>query len=210
MKKVLLLNDGRFLWQTIRVYLGGINASVRSLDADVPEREIADWNPDLLLLGVDRYRARGVPSRPRNVMVVDDDGSFAESPNKLRRGTIRIEWPAERERFLEQTAALLGVPPRKLFQTVVRIFVRGAEYAAVGQSSDFSMAGMSFVAEKFFAHGQKISISVTFPAEKWNVILDGRVARSSVKEEAGHTLYGVEFGSLDKRTEEALKTFVLA
>jgi hypothetical protein len=59
MKNVLLIKDGRFLWQTVEIYLGGINAAVRAVGAGASEEEIAGEDADLLILGMEQYRSRG-------------------------------------------------------------------------------------------------------------------------------------------------------
>jgi hypothetical protein len=210
MKKVLLMNDGKFFWQTVEVFLGGINAGVRTIDTGAPEEAIAGEDADLLLLGAGQYRARGVPRGCRKAIVIDDEGSLCEVPDTLRRGVSCLQWPCEREHFLEKTASTLGVAPRKIFKAVIRIFVPAAQYGAVGESSDFSMTGMSFTSESFFATGQKISVSLSLPGGKQSILLGGRVTRSKTDDGNSCTLYGVEFGDFDRATGEALKAFVLS
>ena len=210
MKDVLILKDARLLWQTIQIYLGGINAAVRVVDAGEPEEKIAGGEADLLIMGAEQFRSGGVPRGYLKVIVIDPGGSLGELSGKLRRGDSCLEWPCSRERFLEQTASVLGVAPRKVFQTVIRIFVPSVQYGVVGKSADFSLTGMSFTAEGFFSIGQKVSVSLSLPAEQQRIILEGKVARSRSDNGGRFTLYGVEFGDIDRATEEALKTFVLS
>jgi hypothetical protein len=208
MKKVLLIKDDKFFWQTILIYLGGINAAVRAANAGASEEEIAGENADLLILGVEQYRSRGVPRGHMKAIVIDDEGSLHGLSDKLRRGVSCLEWPCSREHFLEKTASTLGVAPRKIFKAVIRIFGPAAQYGAVGKSADFSMTGMSFTSESFFATGQEISVSLSLPREKQSVLLEGRIARSRADNGGRYTLYGVEFSGLDRVTEETLKAFV--
>jgi hypothetical protein len=209
MKKVLLIKDGKFLWQTVEIYLGGINAAVRAVSAGASGEEIAGEDADLLILGVEQYRSRGVSRGFMKVLVIDDGGSLRGLPDKLHRCVSCLEWPCGRGRFLEKTASALGVAPRRIFKAVIRIFVPAAKYGAVGRSADFSMTGMSFTSESFFSIGQKISVSVSFPREERNAFLEGRISRSRA-DNGRSTLYGVEFGDIDQDTGEALRSFVLA
>lgn len=144
------------------------------------------------------------------VLVIDDGDSLRGLPDKPRRGVSYLEWPCGRGSFLEKTASALGVAPRRTFKAFIRIFVPAAEYGAVGRSADFSMTGMSFTSASFFSIGQKISVSVSFPREERNILLEGRISRSRADNGGHSTLYGVEFGDIDQDIGEALKAFVLA
>jgi hypothetical protein len=210
MKKIALVPDSHFYWRYIESYLGGINADVRTFSAEASRDDLAGCGADLLILGPGRIPSVSSPLRPLKTIVIHDNGApLPEQTRASKQKTLFIKWPVNRDRFLGETAAMLGIAPRKDFRALVRIFSPDAEHGVIGKSIDFSLTGMSFTAEKHYSVGHRVSISLSTPRGNGKLILDGRVTRTWTNESDGASEYGVEFRDLSGETQRALKGFIL-
>ncbi len=210
MKKIVLLPDDRFHWKLVETYLSRINADVCTMPGDATADDIAGCGADLLIIGADRIPSVRSPLRTFRTIVVHDAGDvLPEQTRASRRKTLFMQWPFTSERFLGETASMLGISPRKDFRALVRIFSPDADYGILGKSIDFSLTGMSFTAERHYSVGHRVSVSLSVPDGTGKLVLDGRVARSWTNENDGAREYGVEFMELSPETEKALKTFIL-
>lgn len=210
MKKIALIPDDRFHWKYVETYLEKINAEVCTFPADAAPDAIAGCGADLLIVGTDRIPSVRSPLRAFKTIVIHENGDrLPEQTRASKQRTLFLRWPVSGNRLLGETAAMLGISPRKDFRALVRIFSPDAEYGVMGKSIDFSLSGMSFAAEKHYSVGHRVSISLSVPEGDGKLVLDGRVTRGWTNESDGAREYGVEFKDLPRETSLALKEFIL-
>jgi hypothetical protein len=210
MKKIALFPDDRFHWKYVEIYLNKINAEVCTFPPDTSHEEIAGCGADLLIVGTDRIPSVRSPLRVfKTIVIYENVVGFPEQTRASKQKVLFLRWPVSKDRLLGETAAMLGISPRKDFRALVRIFSPDAEHGIIGKSIDFSLTGMSFAAEKHYSVGHRVSTSLSVPNGGGRLVFDGRVTRNWINESDGAREYGVEFRDLSRETAQALKKFIL-
>jgi hypothetical protein len=210
MKKIALFPDDRFHWKYVETYLDKINAEVCTFPPDTSHDEITGCGADLLIVGTDRIPSVRSTMRVFKTIVIYENGDgLPEQTRASKKKALFLRWPVSKDQLLGETAAMLGISPRKDFRVLVRIFSPDAEHGVMGKSIDFSLTGMSFTAEKHYSFGHRVSISLSIPNGTGKLALDGRVTRNWINESDGAREYGVEFRDLSRETAQALKEFIL-
>lgn len=208
--RIVLLRGGETFWGRVEAYLQAINVRPEIVD-DPSQVRAGGKRPDLIIAGpqlAGHQVLRGL-SVPR--MVIDDSGAAAADLAGIGRPEPTIlSWPCTRGVFLEATAALLKIEPRKPFRAMIRVGLRGQEQMSLAESRDYSLSGMSFSSQGYFAEGARIGLSVSPPDQPERLMLEARVVRTFRDESDGAMVFGVEFFGLDPRRRELLRRFVLS
>jgi hypothetical protein len=211
MQKIALVTDDSYFWKLVEAYLGSINADITVLAPGASPDEIAGCGASLLIVGGDQIPSLRSPLRlVKTIVIVEGGMPLPEQTGNAQRKTRFLRWPVHRDQLLAETAAMLGIAPRKDFKALIRIFSPDAEFGVVGRSIDFSLTGMSFTADRYYSISHQVSIALSVPDGKERLLLGGRIARNWINEVDGSREYGVEFHSLDGKTAQSLKNFVFA
>jgi hypothetical protein len=211
LKKICLIKDERPLWAEVEKYLGGVNARVCILSGQPDADEIVRFEPNLIIANARAHHGLVHKIRKFPVIVLKD----GTPPVALVRGAAQRNlmitgWPLQRGQFLEITSRMLSVAPRRVFRTLIRIFVDGESVGSLGQSKDFSRSGVAFKTERRLKRGEKITISFSLPEEDTSLRLGAEVVRVAPDQSEGNVHYGARFMALPANKMSLLNSFILS
>jgi hypothetical protein len=210
-KRICLIRDDRPLWVKVAEYLQEVNAETITLEGDPLPGEIQSTRPNLIILNARVHHGMGHRFSHTPMMVIKEGTPpVALIRETAERNLFITGWPLGNKQFLEITSRLLTIAPRRIFKTLIRIFVTGDDHGFLGQSRDFSLSGMAFMAERDLKNGEKIHVSFSIPEKNKSLRLGAEVTRrSSTQEEDGRYLYGARFEGLGDEDRNTLTSFIL-
>ena len=149
---VYLLQRDEPFWKVVEVYLEGINARAITLRSEQKFKGPMNHRPDLVIAGrksLDHPLARTIRS---SLIVIDETGERPLDPvGPGGRSPSVLRWPFTKREFLQATAEVLDLDPRKEFRALVRIGLSRNDFGTLAESRDFSVSGMSFTSTARFS-----------------------------------------------------------
>jgi len=210
LKRICLIEDERPLWREVKGFLGGVNAELVVLCGNPPANEVLDLDPGLIVANARAHHALLHRIRKIPVIVIKEGTPPVVLVRETEeRNLVITGWPLRKEQFLEMTSRMLTIAPRKIFNSLIRIFRQVDDLGALGQSKDFSMSGMAFRSEVKLKRGARITISFSLPEDGRNLRLGAEVVRVALDDEKERVLYGARFQDISAREAGLLNAFIL-
>ena len=131
--------------------------------------------------------------------------SRAEMRGRLAGADEVLVLPLERVELLSRTASLLHIEKRRSFRTMLT--VEGLGRSVVAKSQDFSISGMSFVADASLKENEEVRIHLFLPGSGGRMCLSAVIARKAALAD-GECHYGARFGENEQRMLDRIADFV--
>jgi len=210
-KKICLIRDERPLWTEVEKFLGGVNAQIFIQSGEPHAHEILRFEPNLIIAHARAHH--GLVHKIRKfpfIVLKDGTPPVALVRDAAERNLLITGWPLQRGQFLEITSRMLSVAPRRVFRTLIRIFVEGESVGSLGQSTDFSRSGVAFKTERRLKRGDKITISFSLPEENTSLRLGAEIVRVAQDNREKGAFYGARFATLTVSKMILLNSFILS
>lgn len=209
MKQIFVLAGAEPLWDIIIRRLERVNAKVLILERSSAREAIERLRPDLLITGEEEHEA--IPFRARSAVRVVVSESLP--PGKILRGregraVVYLGWPVDEDDFVALTSRLLSVPERRVHQTALHITATEKSAPIPGESIDFSLTGVAFMAEADLKPREKVAILFGGQVPEKKLRLDVSLVRSVPGQNSGQTLYAGRFVDLTQSERHSLERFV--
>ncbi len=207
MRTVLVVRDGRPLWDEVVAFLEKAHARVVSCTPEEAAAATDEAGPDLVLMPDEVRRGAGAAlQRPQLVLREGSGGvTFVEGS---RPPVAHFAWPLSEGVFLELTARMLRVSERRVFRALVRVLRTRTRDSAMGTSQDFSLSGMAFRAPLRLEPGEPVVVSLHLPGGKGSMQLLAEITRESVDPSDGEVYFGARFSGLEPEVRSLLREFV--
>ena len=209
MKQIFVLAGAEPLWDVIIRRLERVNARVLILERSSAREAVERLRPDLLITGEEEHEA--LPSRaPCAVRLVVSESFPAGKILRSRAGraVVNLGWPAGEEDFVALTSRLLCVPERRAHRTALHITAREKSAPIPGESIDFSLTGVAFMAEADLEPRAKVAIVFGGQTPEKKLCLGVSLVRSVPGQNGGPSLYAGRFVDLTQSERHSLERFV--
>jgi hypothetical protein len=217
-KKIYLVETNPDGLKTIKAYLSEINAKY-SVFATPDQAMNTGVRPDLVIL----LARRDAEQCNEEITCFKDNYSFSEVPlvlmippqmsayvHAMRRDKCQFHFqmPVDKLPFLARVAALLNIPPRRIFQAVITLMEESGNMRYSGVSVDFSETGMAFESDADFVPGMKIIVRFIDPRNRGKFLLHAEIVRRSQSQGKEGFFYGVRFTGMTSKESDALRNFI--
>jgi hypothetical protein len=207
-KQIFVLAGAEPLWDVIIRRLERVNAKVLILEMETAREAIERLRPDLLVTGEEEHKA--IPSRARSavrLIVSEDFPAGRILRGQEGREVVNLGWPVGEDDFVTLTSRLLNVPERRVHRTALQITAKEKSAPIPGESIDFSLTGIAFMAEAALKPREKVVILFGGQAPK-KLRLSVSLVRSVPGRNSGPTLYAGRFVDLTQSERHSLERFV--
>lgn len=218
MKHICLIETMSGGLRTARGYLAEMNARCSDFGDVGAAAKSGDTFDLIILLGRHEYtdyvqdiavlkKSTALRNIPR-IVVVPVGMSVAGHSSENADGETEFFMPVEKLAFLSAVAERLGIPNRRIFQTVISISLPDSRLQYSGMSLDFSETGIGFQSTAEFHEGQKIRVSFVNAKTRVRLNLDGEVVRKGSTHSAALFFYGIRFFGMSEEDRQELNRFM--
>jgi hypothetical protein len=210
-KHIALLTDDRPCWGQISEYLREGNLKVTPFDGGWEPDDVIGLSPDIIITNLLNLSHMKITLRriPKVAIQVGTEEDYLLPSSKMEWNIWVVEWPVDKNDFLEVTLKQLAVSPRKTYACIFRVFLEGDDAGETAQTVDLSMTGLAFKSISEFERGQKLAISLKLPDESRKLDTQVRITRTEdVDTGDPRTIYGAEYLEPSDHFRRALKKFI--
>ncbi|MHB8836508.1 MAG: PilZ domain-containing protein [Candidatus Methylomirabilia bacterium] len=210
MKRILLIKDEHSFWATVEYLFREVNVEIISFEEDSNVNSAFGAQPDLVMMSVASLPRLppNLRNKPRIVFVTENPGSGEQSQPLPEQNQQILGWPRDRAKLREIASVVLGIPPRKEFKTLVRIFRGEDPHGCIGSSIDFSLTGMAFSAERTFVTGSQVGIALSLPGGNESVRFRLNILRCVDKGHGSGRIYGGEYVNMPNDALKRVTSFL--
>jgi len=211
MKHIALLRDDRPLWDDVTQCLRDANATLSSFAAEWATEDVIGISPDMIVTNVPSLSQLKICLRriPKVAVQAGAHEAHLIPTSRLEWNLEIVEWPADKDLFLEVTARQLALSPRKNFSAIFHAVPDGDGAVAMAQTTNLSMSGLAFKSIAEFEVGQRLRIALDLPGERDTLEALAKVVRSDGEDDDDpRTTYGAEYVEPSDRFMMSLKRFI--
>jgi hypothetical protein len=210
-KHIALLRDDRPLWDDVARWLLDANVKISSFGAEWAPEDVIGRSPDMIVTNLPNLTHLKISLRriPKVAIQTDAQEAHLLPASKLEWNLEVVEWPADKDDFLQLTSRQLAISPRKHFACIFRVFPNGADAADMAQTVNLSMTGLAFKSLAEFVAGQRLRIALDLPGERGSLEAQARIIRSGEGDDSDpRNTYGAEYVDPPDQFRRSLKRFI--
>lgn len=209
MRTVLVVCEGRIPWKDVKRLIAKANARVLDCTLAQLAETAGRTSPDLVMLDDAAHQAARGTLRQPQVVVRSGGTTGVTMPTHARPAVAWVSWPLDERTFLELIARMLRVSERRIFRTLIRIFLPRSGEWLMGRSEDFSLTGLAFHIDRAFTPGETLTVYLHLPEDGGAVQFDVEIAREAVNPADGGVYHGARFVRLEPQVRQKLQDFIL-